>query len=91
MLEKRKSAVDNKKTFGALLTHLSKAFDCLSNEILLEKLHAYGFSIPALSLVYNYLKNIKERTKINAAYSSWEEMLFGVQQGSILYSRAFAF
>ena len=31
MLEKWKSAVDNKKTFGALLTDLSKAFDCLSH------------------------------------------------------------
>ena len=29
MLEKWRSAVDNKKTFGALLTDLSKTFDCL--------------------------------------------------------------
>ena len=29
MLEKWKTAIDNKKTFGALLTDLSKAFDCL--------------------------------------------------------------
>ena len=28
MIEKWKSAVDNKKVFGALLTDLSKAFDC---------------------------------------------------------------
>ena len=48
MPEKWRSAVDNKKTFGALLTDLSKAFDCLSHELLLAKLHAYGFNIPAL-------------------------------------------
>ena len=77
-------ALDNKKTFGALLTDLSKTFDCLSNELLLAKLHAYGFSIPALRLVYSCLKNRKQRTKINPAYSSWEEILFGVSQGSIL-------
>ena len=71
MLEKWRSAVDNKKTFWALLTDLSKAFDCLSHE-LLTKLHAYGFTIPALRLVYNYVKNRKQRTKINSAYSSWE-------------------
>ena len=48
MLEKWKSAVDNKKTFGALLTDLSKAFDCLIHDLLLAKLNAYGFSLPAL-------------------------------------------
>ena len=55
MLEKWRSAVDNKITFGVLLTDLSKAFDCLSHEILLAKLHAFGFSIPGLRLVYSYL------------------------------------
>ena len=31
----------------------------------------------------NYLPNRKYRTKINATYSSWEKILFGVPQGSI--------
>ena len=47
MLEKWKSA-DNKKTFGALLTDLSKAFDCLSHNLLIAKPNPYGFSIAAL-------------------------------------------
>ena len=76
MLEKWKTAVDNKKTFGALLTDLSKAFDCLSNEILLPKLNAYGFSLPALRLMQGYLSNRKQRTKINSEFSLWEEILF---------------
>ena len=84
MLEKWKSAVDNKKVFGALLTDLSKAFDCLSHDLLIAKLNAYGFSMAALRLVQNYLSNRKQRTKINTEYSSWEEILFGVPQGSIL-------
>ena len=33
------------KAFGALLTNLSKAFDCLDQELLNAKLSAYGFSI----------------------------------------------
>ena len=84
MLEKWKRAVDNGKVFGILLTDLSKAFDCLSHELLLVKLHAYGFSLSVLRLIYSYLANRKQRTKVNSSYSSWEEILFGVPQGSIL-------
>ena len=84
MLEKWKYAVDNGKVFGILLTDLSKAFDCLSHELLIAELHAYGFSILALRVIYSYLENTKQRTKINSSYSSWEEILFGVPQGLIL-------
>ena len=38
----------------------------------------------ALLFVHSYLKNCMQRTKINSEYSSWEEILFGVPQGSIL-------
>ena len=84
MLEKWKSSVDKGKSFGALLTDLSKAIDCLSHELLLAKLHSYGFSITALKLIHSYLTNRWQRTKINMSYSSWEEIVFGVPQGSIL-------
>ena len=30
------------------------------------------------------MKNRKQRIKINSAYSSWEKILFGVRQGTIL-------
>ena len=84
MLEKLKNAVDKRKCFRALLTDLSKVFDCLSQELLIAKLHAYGFNLPALRLIQSYLSNRKQRTNINATYSSWEEISFGVPQGSIL-------
>ena len=84
MLEKWKSATDNKKSFGAFLTDLSKAFDCLSHNLLIVKLNAYGFSMSALRYVHSYLKDRMQRRKINSEYSSWEEIMFGIPQGSIL-------
>ena len=83
-VQKWKSAVDKGKLLGALLTDLSKACDCLARELLLAKLHAYGFSIAALRLIHSYLTNRQQRTKINMSLSSWEEIIFGVPQGSIL-------
>ena len=84
MIEKWKKFVDKGKTFGALLTDLSKAFDCLPHDLIIAKLNAYGFSLSASELMHNYLSHRKQRTKINSSYSSWEEILFGVPQGSIL-------
>ena len=42
------------------------------------------FKLPALKLMLSYLSHRKQRTKINNAYSSWDEILFGVPQGFIL-------
>ena len=70
--------------FGALLSDLSKAFDCLPHDIIIAKLNAYGFDMKALNFIYDYLRNRKQRTKIDNAYSSWQNILYGVPQGSIL-------
>ena len=84
MLEKWKSATDNKKSLGALLTALSKLPDCLSHDLLIAELNVYRFNMSALRFVHSYLKNGKQRTKINSKYSSWEEIMFGFPLGSIL-------
>ena len=84
MIDKWKKAVDNNKVFGALLTDLSKAFDCICHNLLVAKLNAYGLSLPALKMIQDYLQNRKQRTKIGSSYSSWEDITSGVPQGSIL-------
>ena len=38
----------------------------------------------ALIFIYSYLKERKQRTKVESSYSSWKELKFGVPQGSIL-------
>ena len=84
MIEKWKKAVDNGNVFGTLLTDLSKAFYCLPHDLIIVKLNLYGFNLRALNLIHDYLTKRKQRTKINHSYSSWEDILFGVPQGSIL-------
>ena len=84
LLEQRKESVDQGLVFGALLTDLSKAFDCLSHGLLIAKLSAYGMEDSAVRFVSDYLTNRKQRTKIGNNYSSWRDVLFGVPQGSIL-------
>ena len=70
MIERWKKSVDKGKTFAALLTNLSKAFDCLPHDLIIAKRNADGFSISAASLMQNYFSNSKQRTKIYTAYSS---------------------
>ena len=78
LLEKWKPSIDRGKVFGALLIDLSKTFDCLNHNLLIAKLNAYGFGLPALRLIHEL------RTRINNSYSAWVEIVFGVPQGSIL-------
>ena len=63
---------------------LSKAFDTIKHDLLIAKLHAYGFEKKSLKLVYSYLNNRSHRTKINNDFSSWQELIQGVPQGSVL-------
>ena len=63
---------------------LSKAFDTLDHDLLIAKLHAYGFDKTSLRLLKSYLSDRWQRTKINTSYSSWSGLLVGVPQGSVL-------
>ena len=74
-LEKWKRAVDSGGVFAALLTDLSKAFDCIPHDLIIAKLAAYGFDTNALKLIHNYLSN---------RIWKWKDIFYGVPQGSIL-------
>ena len=83
-LEKWKKELDNHNMAGALLTDLSKAFDCLKHELLIAKLEAYGFDHESLAFIYSYLSDRKQRTKVNNSFSAYSEITTGVPQGSII-------
>ena len=91
MKEKWRRSVDGGCQAGALLTDLSKVFDCIDHELLIAKVYVYTFDNNSLHLINSYLKGQRQRTKINSSYSAFAEIIFGVALGSILGSLLFNF
>ena len=58
-LEQWKLYIDNKGFTGGVLMDLSKAFDTINHQLLLEKVHVYGFSKQASAIICSYLANRK--------------------------------
>ena len=69
MTEKARKILDKGGTFGALITNLSKAFDCMTHDLLIAKLHALNVDMNALNLIFDYLTERKRRAKINSSFS----------------------
>ena len=67
-----------------ILMDLSKAFDCVPHDLIIAKLHAYGFDIKALKYILSYLTDREQSTRINGIYSIFQIIISGVPQGSIL-------
>lgn len=78
LIEDWKRELDNGLTVGVIVLDLSKAFDSLPHSLLFPKLRVYGFNEDSLCLMESYL------TKIDDCFSSWEKIINGVPQGSIL-------
>ena len=67
------------------LCDLSKAFDSLLHDVLLEKLNRYGFRGVALNFISSYLSNRYQKVVIKQKNeSSLDLITCGVPQGSIL-------
>ena len=61
MTEKFNESINKGNVFGALLTDLLKAFDCIDHTLLIAKLSAFGVSLLLLKLPYSYLSNRTQR------------------------------
>ena len=55
MVEKWHKTLDEGGETGAVLTNLSKAFDCIDHNLLIAKLNAYGFEKRSLEFTHSYL------------------------------------
>lgn len=78
------ASFNNGNYVGAIFCDLSKAFDCLSSEILIKKLQFYNFSDLASDLVCSFLTSRLQAAYLSSNLSSFLPLSLGVPQGSIL-------
>ena len=83
-LEDWRKALDNHQFAVAILMDLSKAFNCLPHDLLIEKLRAYGLAPDDVSLLSSYLSDRVQQVRLGSHTSTWEKIIKGVPQGSIL-------
>ena len=81
MVKQIKKLRSNKGVFAAVLTDLSKAFDCTSHGLLIAMLSAFGFRF---YFIFAYLYKRKQKTKVDWEFSDFLNILFGVPQELIL-------
>ena len=68
----------------AMFMDLSKAFDLLHYDLIIAKLRAYGISQDALQYTRSYLTNREQRVWVYGIFSTLENIIARVPQGSIL-------
>ena len=78
-----KEARNSNKVCAAVLTDFSKAFDCLLHDRI-AKFHAFGFDLKSLKVIYAYLNDKIQVTKVGSFHSEILQIIYGVPQGSIL-------
>ena len=84
LLDKLLIQLDSRKIPTNFYIDLSKAFDSLRHDILLQKLSYYGLTNKAKLLLESYLKNRKQFVQIGDVRSTMKQVLTGVPQGSII-------
>ena len=84
LLEEWRQHLDNNKVVGGVFMDLSKAFDCVSHDLLIANLVAYSVEENLLMYIYSYLSNRKQCVRINNVHSRFQNVIPGVPQGSIV-------
>ena len=74
---------NNNKVCVAVHRDLSKSFDCLLHDLLIAKLHAFGFDRKSLKVIHAYLNDRIQVTKVGSCYSEILHIIHGVPQGSL--------
>ena len=84
-IKKEKKSLDNKNFVGTVPMDLSNVFDCIPHGLLITKMHAYGFNIDSLEILFfSHLEGRKQNMRINNTYSVFQVLLSGFPLGRIL-------
>ena len=83
-IDRISAEMDNYKTPLNIYLDLSKAFDTIIHNILLEKFNYYGVSRMANILIKSYLTSRKQYVDFQEAKSALLDITTGIPQGSIL-------
>ena len=84
LYDRLSNAIDNNEYTAGIFLDLSKAFDTVNHQILLEKLNHYGIRGVAHSWISSYLSNRKQFVQYDSVCSAHSVISCGVPQGSIL-------
>ena len=84
LIDKIVQATNNDEITAGLFLDLSKAFDTIQHDILLDKMAHYGIRGLALEWFKNYLSNRKQFVDYNSHISELKLISSGMPQGSIL-------
>ena len=76
--------LDKGSYVSAMFMDLPKAFDRLNHNLLIAKLGAYRSERDSRYFMKSYLNDRQQRARVNSNFSSWEKIIAGVPQGSIL-------
>lgn len=80
---------EKNKSIVAVFLDFKWAFETVNRNILLRKMHRYGFSESAMQWFQNYLNERKQTTKIGEAESSPKNVEIGLPQGTKLSNLLF--
>ena len=78
------TAMNNNDIVGTVFLDLSKAFDLVDHNILIQKLKSYKFSPSAIAWFESYLSNRSQQVHISGKLSTPMALKAGVPQGSVL-------